>query len=197
MLGLDFFVWLCFYVDGPEDAAAVQPDPCRLPPCRRPPPTATSKHWPGFDASLVGPGRLFDNQAAALCGARLRPQFDEAGRGEVAVESERLLDALGAHEGEAGRIDKRVLALVVLAEPAQRLVLDPDWHKVNSYVARVSSQGVEKFDSFPVPSLSPKPGPSLTSDVVRRDHLPPPDLAGKPPGLLVVWITGVEPRNEK
>src|SRR6478752_1282037 len=33
----DSLVGLCFYVDGPEDAAAAQPDPCRRPPCRRPP----------------------------------------------------------------------------------------------------------------------------------------------------------------
>jgi hypothetical protein len=43
-LGLDFFVGLCFYVGGPEDAAAAPPDPCRQPPAVGPLPTATSKH---------------------------------------------------------------------------------------------------------------------------------------------------------
>lgn len=49
-------------------------------------------------------------------------QFGEAGGCEVAVEGERLLEALGAHEGEAGRVDERVLALVVRPQPAQGLV---------------------------------------------------------------------------
>jgi hypothetical protein len=43
-----------------------------------------------------------------LC--RLRPQFCEAGGGEVAIEGECLLDALRAHVGEAGRVDERLLA---------------------------------------------------------------------------------------
>jgi hypothetical protein len=34
------------------------------------------------------------------------------------------LDSIGTHIGEAGRVDEGVLALVVLAKPAQCLVLE-------------------------------------------------------------------------
>jgi hypothetical protein len=45
------------------------------------------------------------------------PQFEKARGGEVAVEGKRLGDPLRSHKGEAGGVDERVLALVVLTEP--------------------------------------------------------------------------------
>jgi hypothetical protein len=48
-------------------------------------------------------------------------ELAETRRGEVAVEGERLPDSQGPHQREAGGIDERVLALVVAAEPPQRL----------------------------------------------------------------------------
>ena len=50
-------------------------------------------------------------------------QLSEPGGGEVAVEGERFEQAHRAHRLEARRVDERVLALVVAAQPAQRIEL--------------------------------------------------------------------------
>ena len=46
-------------------------------------------------------------------------KLDEAGGREVAVEREGFVDPQRPHEREARRVDERVLALVVLSQPAQ------------------------------------------------------------------------------
>src|SRR4051794_35999142 len=53
----------------------------------------------------------------------LRPDFDNAGSGDVAVECQRFEQAQLPHHREAGRIHKRVDPLVVPAQPGPRLAL--------------------------------------------------------------------------
>jgi len=106
----------------------------------------------------------------AMSSGILGAQFCEAGGGEVAVEGERLLNPLCPHVGEAGRVDEGVLALVVLAQPAEGLVLVLLGQAGNLDVPALASDRVQKLDRPAVPELAADRGPSLTPDVVGRDE---------------------------
>lgn len=186
-MGLDFFVGLCFYVDGPKDAAAAPPDPCRQPPAvgpfrRRP--------------ANIDPGSTPPSSARVVCLGFSGPQFGEAGCREVSVEGERLRDSLGTHEGEAGGVDKRVLALVVLAEPKKRFRLELTRYEVDRDVS-VDCERIQELDCPPVPALATKPCPALTAYVIGGDHRATADLRRKLNSLGVVRIACVETSDQK
>ena len=61
---------------------------------------------------------------APSAGGDLRSQLDEARGSEVAVERECLGDPALAHDREACRVDEGVLALVVAAQPTERVALE-------------------------------------------------------------------------
>ena len=112
-----------FLCGWPKDAAAAHAgslpaNPLPSVPCRRRPANIDPGSTPPSSARVV----CFGEGVAAWDASCLGPQFDEAGRCEVAIEGECLFDSPGPHEGKAGRVDERVLALVVPAEPEQRFV---------------------------------------------------------------------------
>lgn len=125
------------------------------------------------------------------------PQFGEAGGGEVTVEGERVLDALGAHVGEAGGVDERVLALVVLAQPLERLGfnLAVDW--CDSHMAILASDAVEEFDGLPVPELATEGGPGLAAHMSGRNDRPFGDLPEELQRSVVVSVAFVAARDEE
>lgn len=107
-----------FLCGRPKDAAAAPPD--SLPATPLPPvPSGGEQQTPTRAGASLAARVVCRRQSDEMpaIGLPLGPQFDETGRGEIAVEGEGVLDALGSHEGEAGRIDERVLPLVVAAEP--------------------------------------------------------------------------------
>jgi predicted transcriptional regulator of viral defense system len=124
------------------------------------------------DARLItaSQARRYSNRGAASWG--LRPQFGEAGGGEVAVEGERVTDVVGAHVGEAGRVDERVLALVVLAQPAEGVVFDVLRDPGDLDALLGASDAVEELDRLRVPALVPEPGPGLPPDVIGGHDAP-------------------------
>jgi len=97
--------------------------------------------------------------------AWLRPQFREAGGGEVAVEGQRVPNALGAHVGEAGRVDEGVLALVVGAEPVEGLVFDLRRDGGDLHIAIRRPDAIQEVNRLSMPQLAPEGGPGLASDV--------------------------------
>ena len=109
--------------------------------------------------------------SGTTAGSRLRAQFREPCGGEVAVEGERLLDPLGAHVGEAGRVDEGVLALVVPAQPAQGLVFELVGYVIDLNVPGLL-EAVEEPDGPSVPRPRAEPGPGLATDMVRGDDPP-------------------------
>lgn len=127
----------------------------------------------------------------------LRAEFGEPGGREVAVEGERLLDSPGAHVGEAGRVDEGVLALVMLAQPAQGLVFERLGSELYVYVAVALGEGIKELDGFTVPALAPKPRPALSADVVGSDQSPTRDNLGQLLGFLVMRIASIEASDQE
>jgi len=80
----------------------------------------------------------------------LGAELDEAGGGEVAVEGERAADPQRAHQREAGGVDEGVLALVVAAEPDERVLLQLGRDEVEANPARFL-EAVQEVDGGPVP----------------------------------------------
>jgi hypothetical protein len=118
------------------------------------------------------------------------PQLSKPCSAEIATEGQRIPNPERAHEKEARRIHERVLAFIVLAQPAEgtgvRFLgdsrhLDP----------RRSLDHVEKIDRSTVTGAPTEKGPCLaahvvgsyeSSAVVRRKEIG---------SLLVTWITSV------
>jgi len=107
-------------------------------------------------------------------------------RAEVAVECQRLPEALSPHDGEARGIDERVDALIVASEPGPRLALGRflDMHD-GEPGGRLDRR--EERDCRRMPVTTAQERPRLADDVVRRQDR----QAGRPQpdSGLVVGIT--------
>src|SRR5207253_7660524 len=99
----------------------------------------------------------------------LAAQLDETGGGEVAVEGERLADPQRTHERETRGVHERVLSLVVLAEPAQRLVLEGAADELHAKPRRTRKR-VDEGDGRRVAMPSIEKRPRFAADVVRGDE---------------------------
>ena len=112
--------------------------------------------------------------------------LDEARRAEVAVECQRLPEALSPHDGEARGIDERVDPLIVASKPGPRLALGRILDMYNGEpIGRLDR--VEEGNGRRVPVATVQERPGLADDLVRRQDR----LAGCPQadGDAVVGIT--------
>ncbi len=96
-------------------------------------------------------------------------ELDEAGGGEVAVEGERVAQAPTTHHREAGGVDERVLAFVVLAQPRQREVLILGRDPLDAH-PRGSVEHVEEGHGGTVPTTATEEGPGLAPHLVAGEQ---------------------------
>jgi len=80
------------------------------------------RRWVNFRCRASGPTPRIGRQPAALSYSSRRAQFLEAGRREVAVESECASNPETPHRPEARCVNEGVGSLVVTTEPLQRFV---------------------------------------------------------------------------
>jgi hypothetical protein len=126
--------------------------------------------------------------------ATLGAQHDEACGLEVVVEGERLPDCELAHEGEARRVDERVLALVAPTQPVERLLLALARREFEAQ-ARRASELVEETNRRGMPSAPVEPRPRFTADVVGRHQCAIAVPAKQRYGLGVVGVVHCSERD--
>jgi len=121
----------------------------------------------------------------------LWPNLDEARRAEVAVEGQRLSEALSSHDGEARGIDERVDPLIMASKPGPRLALGRilDMHD-GEPISRLDR--VEEGDGRRVPVATAQERPRLADDLVRRH-----DRLARCPQADGDTVVGVAPEPER
>lgn len=97
---------------------------------------------------------------------RLGPKLYKTGRGEVAVERERLCDSKATHHSKARGVHKRIHALIVPPQPVPGFALHGLVYMVSGETRRMQG-GVGESPSFGVSEPSVQESPSFTQHVVR------------------------------
>jgi len=138
-------------------------------------------------------GRPLRPAASGAARSGRRSNLDEARGAEVALECQRLAEALSPHDGEARGIDERVGPLIVASKPGPRVALGRilDMHD-GEPGGRLD--GFEEGDCRRVPVATAQERPRLADDVVRRQDR----QAGRPQpdGDAMVGITPEPPLTE-
>lgn len=137
---------------------------------------------PGGPSRSVGP---------RLTPGLSRSQLAKAPGGKVSVEGQRVSYPQLSHEHEAGRIHEGVLALVVAAQPPNRIGLPFGFHADHIEPGRRLEE-VEEPDCDPVPRSAPEKGPRFPADLVAGDE---PPCVVLPEEKLSLPVVGV-PRNQ-
>src|SRR5438132_2774602 len=140
--------------------------PCRC--ARRPRPSRAT----GARRRSPRPAGRGPRPSAAPGSSRRTPsrrELVEPDGGEVRVEAQDIRDLQVAHHEKAGRVDERIGALIVSAQPADRVLFDvlTDEHDLNSWRAL---DAAEEVDRRCVTDPPPEKRPGLATDVIRRDE---------------------------